>query len=74
MTCKEKALSQLLQLSEENAEELSSDISMKYGVLPDREVLEEYESLPSGLWVGLYLVGAAVIVVAIFVCSMLGVV
>ena len=58
MTPREKALSQMLQLSESDAEILTGEISRDYGVLPDREVLDEYESLPSGWWIGVALITA----------------
>ena len=69
MTAKEKALSQLLQLSETEAEVLSAELSSQYAVLPDRETLEAYESWPEGYWVGLGLLVMAVIACTALVCA-----
>lgn len=69
MTPREKALSQLLQLSESEAEILTGEISRDYAVLPDSEVLEEHESLPSGWWVCVALLTATVVVCTALVCS-----
>ena len=71
MTAKEKSLSQLLQLSETEAELLSAELSSQYAVLPDHEILEAYESWPEGYWVGLGLLVLTVITCTALVCAAL---
>ncbi len=69
MTYREKVRSQLMQLSEGEAEILSGHLSRNYAVLPDEEILYDNEGLPSGWWVGIGVLIAVTVVVTGLVCS-----